>query len=135
MTVMTVKEMERQILEALDVWHPHTVAHDEQQADQNDKCLLCGVERHRHQTGRPNLSDPGVFFGMFEEWLDSVSLVKVEFERQNGPLTYSELRWTARWFVPSYQNEEHGSTIAEAGTKAWYAILRELRLLKEKVHA
>lgn len=28
--------------------HPHTVSHDEQQAEQSDPCDICGIPRHSH---------------------------------------------------------------------------------------
>ena len=32
----------------IDPRHLHTVNHDEQQAEQTDKCVICGVPRHSH---------------------------------------------------------------------------------------
>lgn len=45
--------MERRISELMGLHHPHTVNHDEQQAEQSDICVLCGVERYRHNKGYP----------------------------------------------------------------------------------
>lgn len=36
--------------------HPHAVNHDEQQASQDDRCIVCGVERHVHHS-KPDLNE------------------------------------------------------------------------------
>lgn len=36
----------------IDPNHPHTVNHDEQQAEQTDKCVICGGPRHSHAKRR-----------------------------------------------------------------------------------
>lgn len=48
------EENNRKLAEWLGLSHPHTVSHDEQQAEQSDACDQCGVRRDHHDRGIPD---------------------------------------------------------------------------------
>lgn len=69
MSELSGLELRKAACEALGITHPHTVNHDEQQAEQSDPCVLCGIARHSHHKGMPAIeSDPAVSESMFLEW-------------------------------------------------------------------
>ncbi len=68
---LTGLSLRRKACEVLEIWHPHTVNHDEQQASQDDLCILCHVARHSHDNGMPAIeSDPAVALPMLVEFCE-----------------------------------------------------------------
>lgn len=127
---MTVKEMEQSILEALGWRQSHAMGYPE----------WIDPVRDNSYGSLPNLSDPGVFWPMFEEWrqrkdhdyinISDVAPVHIDYQCRSLP----SWEYTFRIYIglkDAARFEAQAASQIGAGIRAWHASLVALGKIKE----
>ncbi len=123
MTPQEQADANRKVAEWLGLSHPHTVSHDELQAEQSDPCNLCGVLRCNHDNGIPDFFRSEEANALILEKLSSLNAyVWIEWDINE---------WCVMWLATTEEDQEPSAEYNDRDRKTAIA-LAALKWIEEQ---